>query len=48
MDLGESLQVAEVLVGTLSLFVASLSACLTWHAVKGKPPPRNLLHHGAR
>jgi hypothetical protein len=35
MDLGEKLQVAEVLIGTLSLFVSSLSACLTWHAVKG-------------
>lgn len=48
MNLGDSLQAAEVAVGALSLFVASLSTYLTWHAAKGIPLPQDLLRHGAR
>jgi hypothetical protein len=40
MNLGDSLQAAEVAVGALSLLVASLSTYLTWHAAKGTSLPR--------
>lgn len=49
MDLGNSLQAAEVAVGVLSLLVASLGVYLTWYAANGRPlPPQESLSHGAR
>lgn len=48
MNLGDSLQAAEVVVGALSLVVASLSAFLSWHTAKGIPLLQNLIRHGAR
>ena len=48
MDLGNSLQAAEVAVGALSLLVASLGVYLTWHAANGRSTlPHNPLRHGA-
>lgn len=44
MNLGESLQLVEVVVGALNLFVASLSTYLTWHAAKGIPQPQDPSH----
>lgn len=49
MDLGNSLQAAEVVFGALSFLVASLGVYLTWHAANGKPLlPHGLVHYGAR
>jgi hypothetical protein len=39
MDVGDSLQAAEVVVGALSLLIASVSAYLTWQtAMVGRCP----------
>ena len=37
MDLANSLQTAEVVIGALSFVVATISAYLAWHAAKGRP-----------
>jgi hypothetical protein len=36
MDLGDSLQTADVVIGALSLIVALLGAYLTWYAASGE------------
>jgi hypothetical protein len=38
MDLGDSLQAADVIIGALSLIVTLLGAYLTWYAARGMPP----------
>lgn len=44
MNLGDGLQLVEVVVGALNLLVASLSTYLTWHAAKGTPLPQDPSH----
>jgi hypothetical protein len=38
MDLGDSLQTADVVIGTLSLIVTVLGTYLAWYAASGMPP----------
>jgi hypothetical protein len=38
MDLGDSLQAADVIIGALSLIVTLLGAYLTWYAARGMAP----------
>jgi hypothetical protein len=42
MDLGDSLQAADVIIGAISLIVTLLGTCLTWYAVTGMPLPNPL------
>lgn len=37
MDLGNSLQTAEVIIGTLEFMVAVLSVYVTWSTAKSRP-----------
>jgi hypothetical protein len=37
MDLGDSLQTADVVIGALSLIVTLFGTCLTWYAAFGMP-----------
>jgi hypothetical protein len=38
MDLGDSLQAADVIIGALSLIVTLLGTYLAWYAASGMPP----------
>jgi hypothetical protein len=38
MDLGNSLQTADVVIGTLSLIITVLGTYLAWYAASGMPP----------
>jgi hypothetical protein len=42
MDLGDSLQAADVIIGALSLIITLLGTYLAWYAASGMPPLAHL------
>lgn len=48
MNLGDSLQAANVAIGTVSLLVDLIDTYLAWHTAKGIRLPQDPLCHGAR